>query len=312
MRYAIGMVIATHDANAHADDISACAALVLRARLRDEATPQIVRTRDPELLLQADLRVDVGLGNDPTTGDFDHHQREGAGERENGIRYASFGLVWKAYGVEIVRLFTGMDEENAIVVAATVDRKFVQIVDAGDNGQRLAEPLFEDMVVPTIDRVLAMFNPPWDEQPDEVAYMEAFQRALVVAQQMIENEVRMAAGTQRARAKVLAAIEAAEDPRVIVLESGMPWRETVCASAPEAQFVSFPRPDGTWAAQGVPYELGNFEVKQLFPEAWAGKTGEDLAEASGVAEAIFCHRGRFFLVAKNKGAVLRLLHAVTH
>ena len=40
----------------------------------------------------------MGGRSDPATGDFDHHQKGGAGERENGIRYASFGLVWREHG----------------------------------------------------------------------------------------------------------------------------------------------------------------------------------------------------------------------
>lgn len=292
----------------HADDISACAALVLRARLRDEATPQIVRTRDPELLRQADLRVDVGLGNDPTTGDFDHHQRGGAGARENGIRYASFGLVWKAYGVEICGMLTGMGPEDAEAVAATVDRKLVQVVDAGDNGQRLAEPLIEGMIVPTVDRVLAMFNPPWDAHPDDAARMEAFERAVVVARQMIGNEVRMAAGSLRARTFVEAAIDAAIDPRVVVLPEPMPWREAVVERAPRADYVVFPTSDGrAWGVQGVPLALDGFDVRRPLPEAWAGRQAAELVEVTGVPDAIFCHTGRFYASAGSRDGALALV-----
>ena len=62
---------------------------------------EIVRTRDASALAAADARVDVGGKSDPATGDFDHHQRGGAGERPNGVRYASFGLVWKHYGAQL-------------------------------------------------------------------------------------------------------------------------------------------------------------------------------------------------------------------
>ena len=40
----------------------------------------------------ADIVIDVGGQYDPDAGRFDHHQRGGAGERENGIPYSSFGL----------------------------------------------------------------------------------------------------------------------------------------------------------------------------------------------------------------------------
>jgi len=87
------MKVATHPGNFHADDVFAVAVLQL---VHGEL--EIVRTRDPELQAAADVRIDVGGRHDPATGDFDHHQNGGAGERANGIRYASFGLVWREHG----------------------------------------------------------------------------------------------------------------------------------------------------------------------------------------------------------------------
>ena len=85
------MKVATHPGNFHADDVFAIAALELV-----HGPLEVVRTRDPERQAAADLRVDVGGRSDPAAGDFDHHQKGGAGTRENGIPYASFGLVWRA------------------------------------------------------------------------------------------------------------------------------------------------------------------------------------------------------------------------
>ena len=67
-------VVATHDGGFHADDIFAIA--VLRQALGEL---EVVRTRDAEKQAAADLRVDVGGRSDAATGDFDHHQRGGAG-----------------------------------------------------------------------------------------------------------------------------------------------------------------------------------------------------------------------------------------
>src|SRR3712207_1683731 len=92
----MALKVATHPGNFHADDVFAVAVLSLA-----EGPLEIVRTRDAEALDAADARVDVGGKSDPETGDYDHHQRGGAGERPNGIRYASFGLVWKQYGTSL-------------------------------------------------------------------------------------------------------------------------------------------------------------------------------------------------------------------
>src|SRR5689334_3122739 len=87
------MRVATHDGSFHADEVFALAALSLLGE-----PLEIVRTRDADVLAACDVRVDVGFRADPASGDFDHHQREGAGERPTGVRYASFGLVWREYG----------------------------------------------------------------------------------------------------------------------------------------------------------------------------------------------------------------------
>ena len=88
------MRVATHPGTFHADDVFAVAVLSL---VHDDL--EIVRTRDDARVAAADVRVDLGGRSDPSTGDFDHHQRGGAGERENGIWYASFGLVWREFGL---------------------------------------------------------------------------------------------------------------------------------------------------------------------------------------------------------------------
>ena len=80
------------------------------------------------------MRVDIGGRSNPAAGDFDHHQRGGAGERANGIRYASFGLVWREFGAALA----GGEE-----AAAAIDERLVQGVDANDTGQTISQPLVD-------------------------------------------------------------------------------------------------------------------------------------------------------------------------
>src|SRR3954463_8568709 len=133
------MKVATHSGSFHADDVFALAALTLLGE-----PVEIVRTRDADAIATADVRIDVGFASDPATGDFDHHQREGAGERPNGIRYASFGLVWAHVGAR------GAGREEA---AAALDERLVQGVDANDNGQTVIEVLVDDMQPMTVSGV---------------------------------------------------------------------------------------------------------------------------------------------------------------
>ena len=113
------ITIATHNGNFHADDVFSIAAL-----MNIFPSFNLIRTRKLELIAKADIVIDVGGEYDADNGRFDHHQRNGAGQRENGIPYSSFGLVWQKYGVEICQ---GNHE-----VANSVDAGLVSTIDAID------------------------------------------------------------------------------------------------------------------------------------------------------------------------------------
>lgn len=289
------MRVATHSGGFHADDVFAIAVL----RLVHGKDLEVVRTRDRAAQAAADVRVDVGGRDDPATGDFDHHQRGGAGERANGIRYASFGLVWRAHGPALA----GSQE-----AADGVDEFLVQGVDANDTGQTIVETLVGDVRPLSVSAVIAGLNPLWDESlaPDEED--ARFAEAADLAEGILRRSIAGAQAWQRARTLVHAAIARAEDPRIVELDRNMPWREPLVTAAPEALFVIYPKSDG-WALHAVPRELGSFANRLDLPEAWAGLTDEELRAATGVADAIFAHPARFYASAAGREGVLALAHA---
>lgn len=288
------MKVATHPGNFHADDVFAVAVLQLA-----HGELEIVRTRDPEAQAAADLRVDVGGRSDPATGDFDHHQKGGAGERENGIAYASFGLVWRAHGEALA----GSRE-----AAHAIDERLVCGVDANDVGQTLVEPLIGDVRPMSVSGVIAALNPSWDEALEPAEEDERFAQAVAIARGMLEREIAGAAAFDRARELVAAAIRRADDPRVIELDSNMPWREAVITHAPEALYVVYPKSDG-WGSQAVPRDVGSFENRLSFPADWRGRSGEELVTATGVDDAVFCHAAGFYASAGSREGIVALVAA---
>src|SRR5688500_6268439 len=166
------MQVATHPGNFHADDVFAIAVLEL---VHGEL--EIVRTRDAEAQAAADLRVDVGGRHDPATGDFDHHQKGGAGERANGLHYASFGLVWREHGGALA---------GSAEAAAAIDERLVCGVDANDVGQTLVEPLVGDIRPMSVSGVIAALNPSWDEALTPAEEDERFARAVDLARGVLE------------------------------------------------------------------------------------------------------------------------------
>ena len=286
------MLIATHPGGFHADDVFAVATLGLAAG----APVEVVRTRDAERQRAADVRVDVGGRSDPATGDFDHHQRGGAGERPNGIRYASFGLVWAYHGAALT---------GAPGAAAAIDGRIVQGVDANDTGQTISQALVDDVRPMTVSGLIAAMNAVWDEALTPAEEGARFGEAVVLATRVLEREIAGAAAFGRAHDFVHAAIGRASDPRIVELDRNMPWREAVVTSAPAARFVAYPKSDG-WALQAVPRELGTFANRLDLPAAWAGLEGEPLAAATGVPDAIFAHSSRFYASARSREGVFAL------
>jgi uncharacterized UPF0160 family protein len=286
------MKLATHPGDFHADDVFATAALGLVA-----GPLEIVRTRDEGRLAEADVRVDVGGRSNPATGDFDHHQKGGAGERPNGIRYASFGLVWRHHGAQLA----GGPE-----AAAAIDERLVQGIDANDVGQTIIRSLVDDIRPMTVSGVIAAMNPLWDEELRVAEEDARFRQAVELAARIIEREIAGAAAFGRARELVEQAVDRAVDPRVIELERNLPWRETVVTAAPDALFVMYPKSDG-WGLQAVPRELGAFGNRKDLPAEWAGHSGPELAEITGVPDAIFAHSARFYASAGSRDGITALV-----
>ena len=285
------MRAATHPGNFHADEVFAVAALRLAHGPLD-----VVRTRDERALDAADVRVDVGGRSDPEASDFDHHQKGGAGERPNGIRFASFGLVWRHVGAQLAG-----DAE----AAAAIDERLVQGIDANDTGQTIIEALVENVRPMTVSGVIAAMNPSWDEELPDAEQDARFEEAVALATQIIEGELRGARAFARARGLVRQAIGRATDPRIVELARNMPWREAVVSGAPDALLVVYPKSDG-WGMQAVPEAAGSFGNRLDLPAEWAGLSGPQLAAATGVDDAIFCHSARFYASAASREGIMAL------
>jgi uncharacterized UPF0160 family protein len=279
------IIIATHNGNFHADDVFSIAAL-------KNIFPSIklIRTRNLELIAKADIVIDVGGEYDADAGRFDHHQRGGAGGRENGIPYSSFGLIWQQYGLEICQ---GNQE-----VANSVDAGLVSTIDAIDCGH--AEGITQGI---SLSQTISMFNPTWQE---ESHFDTCFDEAVEFASRLLTRFIASANGGISAKDIVAKAIENAKDPRVIVLEQYTPWKTTVHALSEVALYMVYPSNSGQWRIQTVPVELGSFEDRKPLPNAWAGLSDQALKDATGIDDAMFCHNGLFIAGAESFESTMKM------
>jgi uncharacterized UPF0160 family protein len=277
--------VVTHNGNFHADDVFSVAALktILPAF-------ELVRTRNPDVIGKADIVIDVGGEYDAEAGRFDHHQRGGAGARENGIPYSSFGLIWQKYGLELC----GGNQE----VADSVEDSLVSEIDAIDCGH--VEGVSQGI---SLSQTISMFNPTWQEDSH---FDECFDEAVSFAQRVLARFIASAAGGISAKAIVAKSIEDAADPRVIVLEQYTPWKRTVHKLSEVALYMVYPSSTGQWRVQTVPVEPGSFEDRKPLPEAWAGLSDDELKKVTGLDDAMFCHNGLFIAGCESFESTMKM------
>ncbi|UNK39917.1 MYG1 family protein (plasmid) [Shinella sp. H4-D48] len=291
--------LVTHSGGFHADELLSS---VILTRLFPRAN--VIRSRAPEWITPGSDRIiyDVGGAYDPDAGIFDHHQR-GAPLRDDGQPFSSFGLIWRRFG---------RDYLNALSIPALdidplhdgFDRDFVLPVDLMDNGA-LSPSSAGVLSKLTLPVLLETLKPVFDDS-GLGADDRAFHEALSIARSFVEAAIRQSAAKLRAHAIVLQAIAAAGDNRILELPMGMPFRPAIVkAGADHLLFVVHPR-ETDWCITGIRRSSDGFELRADLPATWAGLTGTDLAKATGVADATFCHNGRFIAAARTREAALEL------
>ena len=283
--------LVTHAGVFHADEVFAT---VVLSKLIDKENITLCR-------ISAITQNEKGIVYDIGYGEYDHHQPGGNGERLNGVKYAAFGLIWKAFGKEYLK---SINATNIDDVWEAIDKKLVQNVDSIDNGQLKISTQFDFEVI-TLSNVISMYNSNWDDENENQD--EQFLKALDLANNIFERIVKNAISKMNAKEKIEMSIKKSKN-HILVLDEFMPWKEFLLESenGKDILFAVFPSNRGGYNVYAVPKELGSFESRKLFPESWAGLKDEDLQKVSGVETATFCHTNRFLSVAKSKEDALKL------
>lgn len=255
----------THAGIFHADDIMSTALLrILNPEIEVERVFRV-----PEDVAEDTLIFDIGGG------EFDHHQVNNE-IRDNGIPYAAFGKLVRAFGGEL-----GLSEESL----ATFQKEVVEPIDSTDNG---GEP-------DPLSRVLSAFNPSWDEDADGTS---RFWEAEAIAESLLRKEINTLRSVDSAREIVLAAAEKSEGG-VVVLEQYAP--QDALREVPEAQFVVYPSARGGWNIQTVPSDENPMVGRTPFPDEWLGHPDASLGMT-------FCHPGNFLASAETREQAINIAH----
>ncbi len=282
------MIIATHNGKFHADDVFGVALLT---HLFPDA--EVIRTRDPERLATADIVLDVGGVYDVEAKRFDHHQLS-SGARDNGILYSAFGLLWQHYGKD----YCGGDD----AVWQRIDSRLVQAIDAVDNGQDLYTLTDLGAVPFDISEMLGLFNPIGDDEDFDTQ----FGVAVALAGQLLARLRRKYESSLAAERDFLEAYKASPSKTYVVLDKFIP-HGGIATKQSKLLYTVFPGATGHWTLQTVRPESSQFGSRKPFPEAWRGLSGVELAEVTGVPDAVFCHKAGFIAAAESREGAMEML-----
>lgn len=293
-------IIVTHNGSFHADDIFACATLSIWLKNKNESF-KIIRTRDQEIIKKADYVFDVGGLYDPKINRFDHHQKEGAGTRPNGIPYASSGLAWKNFGLEIC----GNNEE----VWNLIDKKIFMSLDAVDSGVDISIPKFPGVSTYPADQVFLTYSPTWEEvgTNEDPIFIEQVKKASV----LLEREIQVTLADYRGREIIFEAYNSSVDKRIIEVKNDFPrylFQEVLSKLAEPIYFIYPSAHSSTWKVEAIRKNMDTFESRKMFPESWRGLLDSDpkLVELTGVLDVNFCHRGGFYMTVGSKEGAIAL------
>lgn len=279
----------THSGTFHADDVLATVILSL-------IYPNLVLARVPSFSSKIKTNAivfDIGHGK------FDHHQPGGNGFRQNGIPYASSGLIWKEFGHQIVSDY----------VWNAVDEELIQGIDYSDNGIYIPNvPLNKSI---PISRLVSLFNPVWNGL--DIDSNTAFLQAVDLVDTIFRKVLNSAESKMKAMAIVSNEISNSTN-HFLVLEKFMPWQEAILTSQnPKAEdifFVIFPSNRGGYNWQCVPTELGSFEPRKSVPLSWRGLHGSKLREVTGIHTANFCHKDGFIGGANTLKDTIKMVEKI--
>jgi uncharacterized UPF0160 family protein len=154
-----------------------------------------------------------------------------------------------------------------------------------------------------IENMFGAFRPAWNE-PQE--FDEAFFKVLDMAIPFLKRVIVRAKASVLGKSFLKKAYDEAQDKRLIVLDGPYSWNSLL--EYPEPLYVVWPRM-GTWGVGCVHKEKNSFDNRKSLPEVWAGLRDADMAQVSGVPDAVFCHNARFLAVAKSKEGAIALAKA---
>jgi uncharacterized UPF0160 family protein len=278
---------ATHDGAFHADEVTACALLLLFDCID---RTQIIRTRDPQRLQKCDYVCDVGGVYQASQHLFDHHQADYKGP------LSSAGMI-----LEHLHASNKIDSG----LYRYLQQMIILGVDEHDNGK---DPQIAGLC--SYSHLIANFNPIQQDctaQEQDAAFYIALDLAYGHLKRLYERYLYVQS------CRILVQEQMQQKGDCLYFDQNIPWLESffdLGGADHPAKFVLMPS-GSHWKLRGIPPSYQQrMDVRLQLPQAWAGLLDDELQRVSGIPGAIFCHKGRFISVWETKEAALQALNYI--
>ena len=279
----------THNGTFHADEIMSLCILINRFK-----NIKLFRTTKLE---ETDAFVfDMGGGK------FDHHGKNFNRIRENGVKYASCGLIWEAFGKEILKKL-GVKEIDRVF--NFIDNDLICDIDRYDNGQTVN--IDAKFSIKNISDLIDLFNPNFEELQKE---KECFLNALKFSNKIFTNEMKKQLSMEKARDIIDKKIRESKDD-YIELDNYMEWKNLVLSSneekAKNIKYAIVPSKRGGYNVVATPLYKDSFDMRKPLPSSWGGKTREELYILTGVDSLYFCHKNLFMCACDTREDAVKIV-----
>lgn len=310
---------------------------MLQNHTKEFRNANIIRSRDPNILSNADIIVDVGAEFDIKTKKFDHHQSTFNEQfsKDFQTKLSSAGLVYKYFGKEIIKDIIlnhkdeiktntdkkeeNIDDEIISILYNKVYESFIEGIDGIDNGIKQYDTDKEKQykINTDLSSRVKSFNPWWNQQTNDEIAMIQFKKAMkCVGKELIENVLYIYKGWLPARNIVIDAIknrfEIDKSGKILRLPEFCPWiqhfydihLETPIDPLPI--YTLFPDTKNGWRIRAVPISVGSFDNIKPLPNIWCGKRNDELDKICGIKDCVFVHASGFIGGNKTYDGALQM------
>lgn len=319
--------IGTHDGTFHCDEALAVFLLRLLPQYKDAT---LIRTRNPQLLNECDVVVDVGAVYDPSKHRYDHHQRgfQETLSDKHVMKLSSAGLIYKHFGKQVIQILSSgcLSDSDSEIIYQKVYTSFVEALDGIDNGisQYPQDSVRAYSINTDLSARVSYLNPRWNEDDKNIdeRFLKASQLAGSEFVTVVESLVK---SWLPARSIVKEAYDARfstnASGKIMKLTQFAPWKEHLFEIEEEANgssnnssggggdnqvlFVLYEDTSKSWRIQCV--AVGDsFQSRLPLPEPWRGVRDDNLSKLSNIEGCIFVHASGFIGGAKTYEAVFEM------